>query len=269
MNITSKSPGLSPVSSNINNITTFNNSEALARADSTQNLNALSGIQSPGTSVTPSTVIPPAPVGPPHSLTTASSSSLVDFFCAASERPFGEDLDLDLMSLLLNESSEIEQKRRAKHYYRRSGQIKLERENVLSFNTVPIDVNEAYTFNLTDNTKHLNIFLWSTQYLHKMTKVKSILIGYISMPLYEINVDCWNTIQGETQSTIHFSPLDELKASAISKLSHSHVISDHPGFDSCLSVGSITLKFKHVLPSSADQDSFSSVDDEKKEVIVV
>ncbi len=75
----------------------------------------------------------------------------------------------------------------------------------------------------------------------------------ITIPLYEINVDCWNTTKGETQSTVHFSPVDELKASAISKLSHSHVISDHPGFDSCLSVGSVTINFQHELPST-DQD---------------
>lgn len=161
------------------------------------------------------------------------------------------------MSLLLNESSEIAKKRRTKYYYKKTNQIKLERKNILSFGNIPIDVDEAYTFNLAEGTKHLNIFLWTTQYLNKMTRMKNILIGYISIPLNEITVDCWNTTKGESQSSIHFCPLDELKASAISKLSHSHVISDHPGFDSCLSVGSITLKFKHELPQN-DQESVRS-----------
>lgn len=162
------------------------------------------------------------------------------------------------MSLLLNESSEVAKKRRTKYYYKKTNQIKLERQNILSFDNIPINVDETYSFNLADSTKHLNIFLWTTQYLNKMTRMKNILIGYISIPLYEINVDCWNTTKGETQSSVHFSPLDELKASAISKLSHSHVISDHPGFDSCLSVGSITLKFKHELPLDNEQESSRS-----------
>lgn len=162
------------------------------------------------------------------------------------------------MGLLLNESSEVAKKRRTKYYYKKTNQIKLERKNILSFDNIPIDVDETYTFNLANGTKHLNIFLWTTQYLNKMTRMKNILIGYISIPLNEVTVDCWNTTKGETQSSIHFSPLDELKASAISKLSHSHVISDHPGFDSCLSVGSITLKFKHELPLENDQESVRS-----------
>ena len=70
------------------------------------------------------------------------------------------------------------------------------------------------------------------------------------MPLSEINVDCWNTSKGETQSTVHFTPIDELKASASTRLSHSHVISGHPGFDACLSVGSMIVNFKHNIEDS-------------------
>ena len=69
--------------------------------------------------------------------------------------------------------------------------------------------------------------------------------------MHEINVDCWNTTKGETQTTVHFSPLDEFKASAATaKLSRSHVISDHPGFDSSLSVGTLTINFQHILKKS-------------------
>ena len=79
------------------------------------------------------------------------------------------------------------------------------------------------------------------------------------MPLHEINVDCWNTSKGETQTTVHFNPLDEFKASAASaKLSRSHVISDHPGFDSSLSVGSLTINFQHVLKKSQQVATSSS-----------
>ena len=74
----------------------------------------------------------------------------------------------------------------------------------------------------------------------------------------EINVDCWNTSKGETQTTVHFSPLDEFKASAASKLSRSHVISDHPGFDSSISVGALTINFQHKLKK--DQDTTTTTE---------
>ncbi len=78
------------------------------------------------------------------------------------------------------------------------------------------------------------------------------------MPLYEINIDCWNTSKGETQSKVHFKPIDEVKASAASRLARSHVISDHPGFDSCLSVGSITLGFHHNLVTDQNEQKSHS-----------
>lgn len=205
------------------------------------------------------------PVTPQTSI-SASASSLVDYFSSASERPIGEELDLDIMSLLMNQTNENEKKRRTKYYYKRTKQIRLDRENVISFDNIPIDIDDSYTFDLNSNTKFLNVFLWTTQYLHKMTKVKNLLIGYISIPLYEINVDCWNTTKGETQSTVHFKPIDELKASAISKLTHSHVISDHPGFDSCLSVGSITMNFQHDLTKSATQNSLVDKNDSRENI---
>lgn len=149
--------------------------------------------------------------------------------------------------MLTNDTS-IDYESRMSLYHRTSKSIKLNKENVLPFDNIPIKVDECYDFDLDENTKYLNIFMWTNQYLNKMTKMKNLLIGYISVPLYEINVDCWNTTKGETQSTFHFSPIDELKASAISKLTHSHVVSDHPGFDACLSVGSLVLNFQHKLP---------------------
>lgn len=81
----------------------------------------------------------------------------------------------------------------------------------------------------------------------------------ITIPMHEVSVDCWNTSKGETQSTVHFQPLDELKASAISRLTKSHVISDHPGFDSKLSVGTLTLNFQHVLDSCTNEGEQISV----------
>jgi hypothetical protein len=90
----------------------------------------------------------------------------------------------------------------------------------------------------------------------RASKKKNLLIGYISLPLHECIVDCWNVSKGETQTTIHFRPVEELKASAISRVIKSHVLASHPGFDSNLSVGSLTLNIQHKL---AEPNNLSSV----------
>lgn len=87
---------------------------------------------------------------------------------------------MDLLSLLTNETDEKVKKHRKEFSYKKSKSIKLERENVLSFDNIPIDIDETYTFELDEDTKYLNMFLWTNQYLNKMTKMKSILIGYVS-----------------------------------------------------------------------------------------
>ena len=92
----------------------------------------------------------------------------------------GEDLVLDLLSLLTNESNEELKKSREEKYYKITRPIKVERENVLSFDNVPISIDESYDFELNKNTKYLNMFLWTNQFTGKMTKVKSLLIGYVS-----------------------------------------------------------------------------------------
>ncbi len=87
---------------------------------------------------------------------------------------------LDLLSLLTNETNETVKKRRKEEYYKVTRPIKVERENVMSFDNVPISIGEAYDFELNKETKFLNMFLWTNQYTSKITKVKSLLIGYVS-----------------------------------------------------------------------------------------
>jgi hypothetical protein len=140
-------------------------------------------------------------------------------------------------------------------YFKKTHEIKLEKENFFSFNSQPIQVDESFSFELNKETKFINIFLWTIQYSNKMTKMKNLLIGYISVPLNEISVDCWNTNKGETESTIYFKPLEELKASAISKLTKSHVLSDHPGFDTTISIGSLTINFLHKINSKSENEN--------------
>ena len=201
---------------------------------------------------------------------TASSSCLVDYFCSVSECGIGEQLpNLDIISLLVNSESqsingensssantteatignedESNTQKRSQFYFKKTREIKLEKENLFAFNNQPVQIDETFAFDLNTKTAFLNIFLWTIQYTNKMTKMKNLLVGYISLPLNDINVDCWTTNKGETQSTIYFKPVEELKASAISKLTKSHVISDHPGFDANISIGSLTVNFVHKL----------------------
>jgi hypothetical protein len=71
------------------------------------------------------------------------------------------------------------------------------------------------------------------------------------MPLHEICIDCWNTLKGETQSCVYFRPVEEPRASAaVSRLARSHVISNHPGFDSQIAVGALTFNMQHKMTSS-------------------
>jgi hypothetical protein len=71
------------------------------------------------------------------------------------------------------------------------------------------------------------------------------------VPLHEICLDCWNTLKGETQSCVYFRPVEEPRASAaVSRLARSHVISNHPGFDSQIAVGALTFNMQHKMNSS-------------------
>ncbi len=217
---------------------------------------------------------------------TASATSLVDYFCAVSECSGLDQMDdLDLISLLTNSSNSSSTKipvelngendttltnteldnntnlDRNKSSYKKTRLIKLDKENLFSFNTCATQIDEAYTFDLNKKTKYLNIFLWTVQYMSKMTKMKNLLIGYISLPLHECIVDCWNVSKGETQTTVHFRPIEELKASAISRVIKSHVLASHPGFDSNLSVGSLTLNIQHKLAEKSDKTNLNDNED--------
>jgi len=81
---------------------------------------------------------------------------------------------------LTNETNEEIKNIRKKSYFKITKPLKVERENVLSFDNVPISIDESYHFELNENTKYLNMFLWTNQFTSKMTKVKSLLIGYVS-----------------------------------------------------------------------------------------
>jgi hypothetical protein len=89
-------------------------------------------------------------------------------------------VDLDLVSLLLNKSDTARQRI---NWYKKTRELRLEKENFISFNNLPINIDEAYTFELNENTSYLNIFLWTRQYTNKMSKMKNVLVGYVSFQL--------------------------------------------------------------------------------------
>lgn len=90
--------------------------------------------------------------------------------------------NLDLINLLTDKASSPEELvKRNECYFKKSKDIKLEKENLISFNNIPIQMNETYSFDLNENTDYLNIFLWTIQYTNKMSKMKHMLIGYVSL----------------------------------------------------------------------------------------
>ena len=48
--------------------------------------------------------------------------------------------------------------------FRRTRLIKLDRENFMSSNNVPVRVHESHSFQLGEHTKYVNIFLWSVYF---------------------------------------------------------------------------------------------------------
>lgn len=68
---------------------------------------------------------------------------------------------------------------RSKLYFKKTRDIKLDKENLFSLNRQPIQVDESFKFDLNTNTKYLNVFMWTVQYLNKSTRKKNLLIGYV------------------------------------------------------------------------------------------
>jgi hypothetical protein len=66
------------------------------------------------------------------------------------------------------------------NWYKRTRELRLDKEHFISFNNLPINIDEAYTFELNENTSYLNIFLWAKQFTNKMSKMKNVLVGYVS-----------------------------------------------------------------------------------------
>jgi hypothetical protein len=178
--------------------------------------------------------------------------------------------------------------KRLELFFRKSRELKLDKDHIFTASFVkPVPIEETFSFDLNKNTKSVNVFMWAIQQQAKAGKQKNLLVGYITLPVNELNVDCWMTSKGETQTTAYFKPLEELKASSIisrfldfkiqieififlfffklifvylSRNPRNHVISDHPGFDPNISVGCLTLHVSHRLHSlSPSANSTSSV----------
>ena len=69
-------------------------------------------------------------------------------------------------------------------------------------------------------------------------------------------------MKGESKQTCHFKPI-ETKASAQSR---PHVLSSHPGFDSSLTFGAITISFQHSMKNK-EQDSTSEQTVENEKIV--
>lgn len=100
---------------------------------------------------------------------------------------------LDLISMLTNSStpncesqnlssdSPESSLSRSNYYFKRTKEIKLEKENLLlGFKNKPVPVDETYSFDLNSNTNYLNLFLWTVQVIGKGLRKKNLLLGYVS-----------------------------------------------------------------------------------------
>ncbi len=88
---------------------------------------------------------------------------------------------MDLIDLLVNESDQGAKTLRSQ---KKTKKIKLDRENLLLFKNIPIEINEAYTFDLNSKTKFINLLLWTNQFINKTNKIKNLLIGYVSFKTF-------------------------------------------------------------------------------------
>ncbi|XKL67286.1 hypothetical protein PGB90_002777 [Kerria lacca] len=113
-------------------------------------------------------------------------------------------------------------------------QIENEETNIRQSKKVPyselISLNEHFTFTIGSSARYLNILIWN----HINDCASENLIGYISIPLI-------NLIQsgiGHKRRIFYLSPPNQLKNETYS------LLSTHPGFNSNLCYGDITLGVK-------------------------
>ena len=85
-------------------------------------------------------------------------------------------VDLDLIELLTNPAEPPEDR---SDFYKKTKETKLGLDNFLPFKNLPVEINDSFKFGLNSNTKYLNIFLWTSQFLNKTIKNKNLLIGYV------------------------------------------------------------------------------------------
>jgi hypothetical protein len=141
-------------------------------------------------------------------------------------------------------------------YFRRTHDLKLDRDSLFMLGSVakpiPLEDDSQFTFPLNQHTGHVNILMWTVQWHAKAGKQRPLLVGYISLPVHELCVDCWLTSGGETRRSAHFTPIggeEGLRGAAavVSRITRSHVLSDHPGFDANVAVGMLTMSVNHQL----------------------
>lgn len=151
---------------------------------------------------------------------------------------------LDLVGLLTDLDQDQNESR-----FKKTHDLKLDKENLFSLtkNRMPIQIDESHEFDLSDQSKYLNVILWTELSIQKSTRKKPLPVGFVTVALNELAIDCWSTTKGESQSTFYFKPIEELRASAVSKMAKSHVISDHLGFDYNVAIGNLTINFQHFI----------------------
>ncbi|XP_041458403.1 PDZ domain-containing protein 8-like [Lytechinus variegatus] len=101
--------------------------------------------------------------------------------------------------------------------------------------------DETFTFQVGENDNFLNACIWNR--LGMAVGERDMLIGYTSVCLMDVALQCVSTLSGEHLELFKLQP-PEQRGGATRITSQMHLFT-HPGFDSTLSYGDISLFFHH------------------------
>ncbi|XP_071490252.1 PDZ domain-containing protein 8-like [Diadema antillarum] len=129
--------------------------------------------------------------------------------------------------------------------------------------------DETFTFNVGESDNFLNVCVWNR--LGMAVGERDMLIGYTSVCLVDVALQCVSTLSGEHLELFKLQP-PEQRGGATRIPSQMHLFT-HPGFDSNLSYGDISLFFHHqpfeeptklAKEAGADRPEFSPYDGQSK-----
>ncbi|CAD5119453.1 DgyrCDS8060 [Dimorphilus gyrociliatus] len=119
----------------------------------------------------------------------------------------------------------------------------VKKTKVVSFKENP-QFDDEMTFNVEDEHKYLNVCLWcklsskdDKQHQRSLNCDNDVLLGYASIPLMSIAIECMHTSRGNARLRYPFTAAESKYGN------RQKTLSNHPGYDESLTGGDITLGF--------------------------